>query len=75
MNQISNIPISAIVNIHRFVGPKVLYLGKCYFDEIKKIKNTFKEHPVIISFNKSINYFHRSPHWPSPVRVEKKWIF
>ena len=75
MNQISNIPTSAIINIHRFAGPKVLYLGKSYFDEIQKIKDTFNQHPIVMSFNKSINYFHRSPHWPSPVRVEKNGYF
>ena len=61
MNQIFNIPTSAIINIHRFAGPKVLYLGKSYFNEIKNLKKTYKKNPVIISFSKSIHYFYRSP--------------
>tara|TARA_B100001063_G_C16762874_1_gene556927 strand:- start:1462 stop:1929 length:468 start_codon:yes stop_codon:yes gene_type:complete len=68
-----NLPISIIIKIHNFIGPKVLYFGKNYFDEINKLKNTFKNNPVKFSFDKGVSYFRRSPHWPSRVRLDNDY--
>ena len=68
-----NIPIPAILKIHKFIGPRVLYLGKTYFNEIHNLKLTFKKKPIKFSFDKSVSYFRRSPHWPSRVRLDNDY--
>ena len=69
-----NIPTSALLKIHRFIGPKVLYLGKSYFYEIMSLKDTFIKNPVTFSFEKGVCYFRRSPHWPSRVRLDNDYF-
>jgi hypothetical protein len=68
-----DIPTPALLKIHKFIGPRVLYLGRTYFEEIQELKNTFKKHPIKFTYDKSIQNFRRSPHWPSRVRLGNEY--
>lgn len=68
-----DIPTSALLKIHKFIGPRVSYLGRTYFEEIQELKNTFKKHPIKFKYDKTIHYFRRSPHWPSLVRLDNEY--
>jgi len=48
------LPTHIILNILKYGGHNALYFHKIHMKEVNRLKKTFKENPIIFSFEKSI---------------------